>query len=136
MESQDGERPIRVGIGLIGRAGRYLVRRRPEGQAMAGYWEFPGGKCEPGESPEEATARECLEEIGVPVVVGPLLRRIVHRYPHGLVELSYHEGTLEAADAEPAPGSGFIWVEAGALPGLRFPGANESIIAELARTSP
>ena len=127
----EDERPTRVGIGLIGRGGRYLIRRRPEGSAMAGYWEFPGGKCEPGESPEAATSRECREEIGLDVAVGRMIRRVVHRYPHGLVELYYYEGTLEAG--EPAPGSGFVWVDGTALPGYRFPEANEALIADLAR---
>ena len=89
MDPATDELPTRVGIGLIGRRGCYLIRRRRPGQIMAGVWEFPGGKCEPGESPEAAAARECLEEVGVAVVVGRLRARIVHRYPHGLVELSY-----------------------------------------------
>src|SRR5689334_16863117 len=82
-------RPTRVGIALVGRGGSYLIRRRPPGTAMAGYWEFPGGKCEPGESPEAATARECREEIGLGVVVGSLRREVTHRYPHAWVHLSY-----------------------------------------------
>ena len=49
----------RVGIGLIGRAGRYLIRQRPAlpSSPMPGFWEFPGGKCNPGESPEQAAVR-------------------------------------------------------------------------------
>lgn len=126
------EAPTRVGIGLIGREGHYLIRRRRPGQIMAGVWEFPGGKCEPGESPEAAAGRECLEEVGVPVEVGRLRARFVHRYPHGLVELSYYDcRTLDPA-AEPGAGSGFEWVAASALPGYTFPGANEPVVAELA----
>jgi len=52
---------------LIDGAGRVLIARRPEGRAMAGLWEFPGGKLEPGESPEEALARELHEELGIDV---------------------------------------------------------------------
>jgi mutator protein MutT len=129
----DQEEPIRVGIGLIERGGSYLIRRRPPGSAMAGYWEFPGGKCEPGESPERATARECLEEIGVGVVVGDLVRRIVHRYPHGLVELHYFRCTIEGLEVSPGEDSGFVWVAAGDLPGYRFPEANDTLVAALAR---
>ena len=70
--SARSEQPIPVGIGIIRREGRFLVRQRPEGTVYAGFWEFPGGKCEPGESPAAATARECLEETGLTVVVGPL----------------------------------------------------------------
>jgi 8-oxo-dGTP diphosphatase len=52
---------------LIDGSGRVLITRRPEGRAMAGLWEFPGGKLEPGESPEDALARELREELGIDV---------------------------------------------------------------------
>ena len=129
MSIQD-EQPIRVGIGLIGRLGSYLIRRRPEGSAMAGYWEFPGGKCEPGEAPSDATARECREEVGVDVQVGELVHRIVHRYPHGLVDLHYYRCTTEA---EPAVNSGFLWIAAKELLSYRFPESNDEVVAALAR---
>jgi 8-oxo-dGTP diphosphatase len=125
--------PIPVGIGLVRRAGRFLVRRRPAGTVYAGYWEFPGGKCEPGEAPDQATARECLEEIGLRVVVGPLRRVTTHRYPHGLVELFFYDCTTEDPASEPAEGSGFEWVPAGQLNSLQFPEANEDIVEELGR---
>ena len=128
-----GEASIRVGIGLIGRDGHYLIRQRRRGQIMAGVWEFPGGKCEPGESAETATGRECLEETGLVVVVERLRARFAHRYPHGLVDLTYnHCRPLDSA-AEPDDGSGFRWLAARALPGYTLPGANEPVVAELVR---
>jgi mutator protein MutT len=132
MSEPETEKPICVGIGLVSRDGRYLIRQRPPGSAMAGYWEFPGGKCEPAESPEEATRRECLEETGLAVVVQRLRRRTIHRYPHAFVELSYFDCAPADPQAEPEPGSGFRWVAAAQLPGLRFPEANEPILDELA----
>jgi mutator protein MutT len=127
------QRPTPVGIALVERGGSYLVRRRPPGTAMAGYWEFPGGKCEPGESPAEAAARECCEEIGLEVVVGALRREIEHRYPHGWIRLSYYDCVTRVPGAEPDPSTGFRWVPANALEGLRFPEANEPILIDLAR---
>jgi 8-oxo-dGTP diphosphatase len=127
------EVPTRVGIGLIERDGRFLIRLRPPGSPMPGVWEFPGGKCEPGESPELATARECLEEVGFAVIVDRLDRRVVQRYPHGLIELSYFHCRPESPDAEPHPASGFVWVAAGDLSGRRFPEANEAVILDLSR---
>lgn len=100
---------------------------------MAGRWEFPGGKCEPGETPEAATARECLEEVGVEVEVGRLERRTRHRYPHAFVELSYYHCRMSEPTAEPAPGSGFRWVPAAELAGYQFPDANEPVVEALAR---
>jgi 8-oxo-dGTP diphosphatase len=127
------EQPIPVGIGIIRRGGRFLVRQRPEGSVYAGFWEFPGGKCAPGESPAPATARECQEETGMTVVVGPLRRITIYRYPHGLVELHFYDCTTEEVAAEPLAGSGFEWVPASALASLRFPEANEAILRELAQ---
>jgi 8-oxo-dGTP diphosphatase len=113
----------------------YLIRRRPDrpGSPMPGVWEFPGGKCDPGETPAAATLRECREETGLGIVLGPLRRVITHRYTHGLVELHYFDCALENPDAEPDPGSGFLWVPARTLPSLTFPEANGPILDELAR---
>jgi mutator protein MutT len=126
-------RPIQAGIALVRRGDRYLVRQRPAQTVYAGYWEFPGGKCEPGESPAEAAARECYEEAGLAVVVGPNRHATTYEYPHGLVELFFYDCRTARPDAEPAPGSGFVWVGARALSALRFPEANEAIIAQLAQ---
>jgi len=61
---------------------KILLGQRPKGKAMAGYWEFPGGKLEVGESPEQALARECQEELGITVDVADLtpLHFASHRY--------------------------------------------------------
>jgi 8-oxo-dGTP diphosphatase len=127
------DEPIQVGIGLIRRGDRFLIRQRLPGTVYAGYWEFPGGKCEPGEDPARATARECFEETGLTIAVGSLRRVTTYRYPHGLVKLFFHDcHTLDLA-SEPAAGSGFRWVQAADLAGLRFPEANQPLIEELAR---
>ena len=129
-----GRVATRVGIGLIARGGAYLIRRRPAtpGSPMPGVWEFPGGKVEAGETPEVAAARECREEVGLAVVIGPLARRTVFDYPHGLVELSYYHAELADPAAEPDPASGFRWVRAADLPSCTFPPANDPLIADLA----
>jgi 8-oxo-dGTP diphosphatase len=132
-QGQPDAAAIPAGIGLIRRGDAFLIRRRPAGTVYAGYWEFPGGKCEPGETPAQATARECLEETGLRIVVGPLRRTVTYRYPHGLVALSFHECTTEDPDAEPDPATGFRWVPIEHLAGLRFPEANEVILEELSR---
>ena len=131
--SEAPKKPIPVGIGLVRRANLFLVRQRPSGTVYADYWEFPGGKCEPGETPAQATARECLEEIGLTVVVGPLRRVVTHEDPHGLVELSFFDCETENPAAEPVEGSGFEWLSLAQIRTLRFPEANEHIIDELVR---
>jgi 8-oxo-dGTP diphosphatase len=72
--------PIDVTCGLLERDGRLLVARRPPGKALAGKWEFPGGKVEPGEAAAVCLARELREELGVDVRVGAALPASVHRY--------------------------------------------------------
>ena len=67
MTEPGSETPICVGIALVARDGRYLIRQRPPGAAMPGVWEFPGGKVEGEESETAALVRECREELGVEV---------------------------------------------------------------------
>jgi len=127
--------PIRVGIGLIESDGRYLIRKRPPlpGSPMPGLWEFPGGKCEPGESPEQAVVRECREETGLAVAVLGLRQSRAYHYPHGLVELNYFDCEPESPVAE--PDGGFVWVAPRDLLGLEFPPANAPILRDLAGLS-
>ncbi len=129
----EGERPVRVGIGLIGRDGCYLIRQRPAGTVYQGYWEFPGGKCQDGESPAAAASRECREETGLDVQVQSLLRVVEHRYPHGWVEMHFYRCTIHERQADPDPGTGFQWVPIEELTSLSFPEANGPILEDLAR---
>jgi mutator protein MutT len=124
--------PIEVGIGLIRRGDRYLIRQRPAGTVYAGYWEFPGGKCELGETPRQATIRECLEETGVRVEVKGLRRVIEHHYPHGHVRLFFFDCEPAENHSDVSAEHGCRWVATGDLQGLRFPEANEEILEELA----
>jgi 8-oxo-dGTP diphosphatase len=68
-----GEVAVKVTAGILEENGRVLIARRRPGKHMAGKWEFPGGKVEPGETPEQSLARELLEELDVRARVGPFL---------------------------------------------------------------
>lgn len=111
-----------------------MIRKRPStpGSPMPGVWEFPGGKCEAGETPEQAAIRECLEETGLTIAIRRLRRIVRHRYAHGFVELHYFDAALVEPAAEPSAESGFVWMAAADLPMLTFPDANEPILGELA----
>lgn len=95
---------VAVGI-LIDAKDRFLLTSRPEGKAYAGYWEFPGGKLEAGESVEQALRRELQEEIGVTIGEAPLWREQLVDYPHALVHLYFCQvrdwvGTIEMRESQ------------------------------------
>ena len=73
--------PLEVAAAMLTRGQTVLLCRRPEGKARALQWEFPGGKLEPGETGEQALARECREELGAEVRVGPRVDELVFDYP-------------------------------------------------------
>jgi 8-oxo-dGTP diphosphatase len=85
-----GRVPVDVAVGvLIAPDGQFLLTSRPEGKVYAGYWEFPGGKLEPGETVEDALRRELTEELGVRIgPVQPWKTEIVD-YPHARVRLHF-----------------------------------------------
>jgi 8-oxo-dGTP diphosphatase len=88
--STPARQPVDVAVGvLIGSDGRFLLCSRPAGKVYAGYWEFPGGKLEAGESVEQALRRELLEELGI--TIGPAHPWQVELvdYPHALVRLHF-----------------------------------------------
>jgi 8-oxo-dGTP diphosphatase len=85
-----GRTPVDVAVGvLIDRAGRFLLTSRPEGKVYAGYWEFPGGKLEPGETVEQALRRELHEELGITIGAAHPWKIEMVDYPHALVRLHF-----------------------------------------------
>ncbi len=99
------KRPIAVAVGILFRPdGRFLLASRPAGKPYAGFWEFPGGKLEPGESLEAALAREFDEELGITVRAATYWRSLRVDYPHALVDLQFCR--ITAWDGEPQPREG------------------------------
>ena len=120
-----------IAVAVVEQDGRYLIGRRPHGVPLSGLWEFPGGKVEPGETPREAAARECLEETGCEVRVRSAYPIVDHQYDHGRVLL--HCFDCVPVDPGKPPRPPFEWVAATKLGELSFPAANAAIIERLTR---
>jgi 8-oxo-dGTP diphosphatase len=126
--------PIVVAAAVIERDGRFLLTRRLRGVHLEGCWEFPGGKCEPGESHRSCLEREIMEELAAAIRVGREIFAITHRYPDRAVELHFFECALLA---EPIPmlGQAMRWVAREELTSLDFPPADKELIEVLSLQS-
>jgi len=122
-------KPTRIAIAVVRHEGRVLIGPRPEGAPLAGFWEFPGGKVQPGETAQGAAARECREETGLEVRIGSEHLTVEHDYAHGLVELHF----FDAAPVDPTqpPTPPFRWVPLCDLDGYSFPPANAEMLVRL-----
>ena len=123
--------PIIVAAAVIIRDGRVLLTRRGEGQHLAGMWEFPGGKLEAGESPEEALLRECQEECGIEVEVAEILEVTHHRYPEKEVLLLFYRCELRAGEVRHLQVADHAWVAPRDLDDYPLPPADERVVAHI-----
>jgi 8-oxo-dGTP diphosphatase len=114
--------------------GRVLVTQRPAGKSYAGYWEFPGGKLEPGEAAESALRRELREELGIEVACCEPLLQLWHDYPERQVELAVWTVTHYTGTAQGLEGQALRWVNVPALRDLALLPADLPIIERLEST--
>ena len=119
-----------VAIAILARDGSVLICQRPAGGSFAGYWEFPGGKCEPGETVIECLVREVREELAIDVRPVHPLRPIDHDYPRGSIRL--HPYLCEHLGGEPQllACQAAKWVRPQELRQHTFPPANDGLIEE------
>jgi 8-oxo-dGTP diphosphatase len=127
-----------VAVALVNEEGHVLVQRRPAGKMMAGLWEFPGGKIEPGETPESALVRELREELGITVEPAQLIPAVFASEPlagRHLLLLLYicraWSGTPRALDAEE-----LLWCRPESLHTLDMPPADRPLIGLLEAVLP
>lgn len=124
-----GERIVVVAA-VIEQDGAFLVARRPGGTHLAGYWEFPGGKVQHGESHEAALEREIKEELNANIGGLQKIFHTSHAYPERTVELHFFRGRLYARP-EPALGQELRWITREEFATLEFPPADTELIANL-----
>jgi 8-oxo-dGTP diphosphatase len=124
-----------VAAALVGSDGRVLLQRRAEGRTMAGLWEFPGGKVEPGETPEDALVRELREELGLEIDssdLEPAAFASADNAGRHMLLLLYlcrrWRGSPEALDA-----AELMWARPGEMHALAMPPADRPLVAWLER---
>ena len=122
---------VDVAIAVIVMDGQLLIAQRPREVHLGGLWEFPGGKIDAGETPEQALVREAREELGIELAATEKLGTIEHHYPDR--SLRIHPWLCRVVGGEPqALGcQQFRWVQARQLPDFEFPKANHQLIEGL-----
>jgi len=130
-------RAVDVVVGLIGdSSGRWLVNRRPLGDPLAGSWEFPGGKIQPGEAPLAALKRELDEELGIEVLEAQPVLVLEHDYPDKRVRLDVWHVLTFRGRATPREGQELRWVTAAQCRDLPLLPADGPIVARLGSLGP
>ncbi len=123
---------IDVAAALVFHSGRLLITRRPPGKSLAGLWEFPGGKLEPGETWEAALRRELVEELDLTAQVGGLYDEVIHQYPDKTIRLRFYRCTPQPGSIpRPIECSELLWVERPDLKSHSFPAADARLLDRL-----
>lgn len=132
-EPERALQPVIVAAAVIVEGGRVLLSQRKPGQHLAGAWELPGGKVEPGEDPRDALARELTEELGITCSVGAPVEVTYHRYPEKAVLLLFFEARRVTGSAEPSAVdvAAVRWAAAGELRDEDFPPADVPVLARV-----
>ena len=102
--------PINVAVGILMKPnGDVLLGQRPAGKPYEGYWEFPGGKVEPGESILAALKREFVEELGIQIISAQAWCCVEYAYPHAHVRLHFYISHEWRGEAQSLEGQSFAW---------------------------
>jgi 8-oxo-dGTP diphosphatase len=124
--------PIDVVAGVIRREdGRLLITQRLADDTLGGYWEFPGGKVEPGEELKAALRREFMEELGIDTEIGAEIHSIVHAYPDRDVRLYFFEVKILAGEPRKLEVADLRWVTLDELMNYKFPEADLPLLKQL-----
>lgn len=128
--------PVIVAAGVVLKEGRVLLTRRAKGQHLAGFWEFPGGKLEDGEAPEDCVVRECREECGIEVAVEEIFEVTHHRYPERAVLLLFYKCRWLSGEVRHLQVADHAWVRPEELLQYELPPADGPVARRILRCGP
>ncbi|MEM1025595.1 MAG: (deoxy)nucleoside triphosphate pyrophosphohydrolase [Myxococcota bacterium] len=120
-----------VAAAIVDTEGRWLLADRPPGRHLAGLFEFPGGKVEPGESDQTALVRELEEELGITCEIGSLLSELTHHYPERSVHLLLYRAQIARGRPTPREGQRLEWATTLQMRVLPMPPADGPFIDAL-----
>jgi 8-oxo-dGTP diphosphatase len=110
---------------------RFLIGQRPPHKARGLLWEFVGGKTEPGETGEQALIRECHEELGVTVSVGPVFWDVTHEYPDLTVHLTLYNASIAEGTPQLLEHAALRWITPAEIRQYAFCPADEAILRQI-----
>jgi mutator protein MutT len=119
---------IDAAIAIVSRGGKILITQRKDDDTFGGYWEFPGGKRERGESLEQALARELHEELRIKAAPRHAFDPVTHDYKTAVVKLHPFLCTLTDGEPQMIECQACLWIEPHELRTYKFPPANEGLI--------
>jgi len=122
---------VKVCAAVIYHHNKILITLRPEDKKLGGYWEFPGGKIENQETPEEALRRELMEELAIDVEVGELLEKVHHRYDWGAVTILAYWCQWKTGDIKHIEVADHRWVAVEKLTNYDILAADQPIIMKI-----
>lgn len=122
---------IPVVAGFLKKENRILVGQRPENNSLAGLWEFPGGKIELGESPEEALARELSEELGIEADIGELKLSVTHSYNDVGIVILFYEVLFWKGEPKAKHHLMLEWIYPEELKERSIPEANKKVLQKI-----
>jgi mutator protein MutT len=131
MKKEKQKPHIHVSAGLIKKDGKFLIARRREGGHLAGYWEFPGGKQEKGETLKACLEREISEELGLKIRAGHVLLVVEHEYETKVITLHVMEGAILSGEPAALECQEFGWVDPVDFHNYVFPPPDEEVISFL-----
>lgn len=124
---------LRVSAAILRRGGKILICRRAEGGSCPLLWEFPGGKQEPGETPEQCVIRECREELGVEIAPRGVFREFSYRYPEREIAFTFFTAEIARGEIRRIVHKELRWAAPRELTRFDFCPADKGIVEEIAK---